>query len=59
MKIILDVMGGDKGPGVVIKGALDGRKALNIDIMLVGDENVIREEAEKQKQNKKNVRSKR
>lgn len=49
MKIILDVMGGDKGPGEVIKGALDGRKALNIDIMLVGDENVIREEAEKQK----------
>lgn len=49
MKIILDVMGGDKGPGEVIKGALEGRKALNIDILLVGDENVIREEAEKQK----------
>ena len=49
MKIILDVMGGDKGPGEVIKGALEGRKALNIDILLVGDENVIREEAEKMK----------
>lgn len=49
MKIILDVMGGDKGPGEIIKGAVQGRKELNVDIMLVGDENVIRAEAVKQK----------
>ncbi len=45
MKIILDAMGGDKGPAEVVKGAVEGRKSLNIDVILVGDEAVIRDAA--------------
>ena len=45
MKIIIDVMGGDKGPAEVVKGAVEGRRDLKTDVILVGDENVIRSTA--------------
>lgn len=47
MKIILDAMGGDKGPVEVVKGAVEGRRNLNTDVILVGNEEILRAEAEK------------
>jgi glycerol-3-phosphate acyltransferase PlsX len=42
MKIVVDAMGGDHGPVVVIDGALAAVKEYNIDIVLVGDEAKIK-----------------
>ena len=36
MKIIVDAMGGDNAPQAVVRGALDARKTLGVDIILVG-----------------------
>jgi glycerol-3-phosphate acyltransferase PlsX len=36
-------MGGDNAPAAVVQGALDAAKEFNIDLTLVGQENVIRE----------------
>ena len=44
MKIAVDVMGSDKGPSVVIQGALDAAKKQTFDIVLVGDEKIIKRE---------------
>lgn len=41
MKIIVDAMGGDHAPRVVIEGALAAAKEYDIDIVLVGDEAAI------------------
>jgi len=46
MKIILDVMGGDNSPAEFISGAIAARKEYNIDIILVGDKNIIANAAE-------------
>ena len=43
MKIIVDAFGGDNAPLEIIKGSLDAKKELGIDIILVGDENKIKE----------------
>ncbi len=48
MKIILDAMGGDNAPDIVVEGAMLARKELNHEIILVGDEEKIRESAERQ-----------
>jgi glycerol-3-phosphate acyltransferase PlsX len=42
MKIIVDAMGGDHAPGVVIDGALAAVKEYNTEIILVGDEAKIK-----------------
>lgn len=47
MRIILDTMGGDKGPSEIVKGAIDGIKELGVDIILVGEEDLLREELSK------------
>lgn len=49
MKIILDAMGSDKGPGEFVKAAVEGSKKLNVDVILVGNEAILREEAAKLK----------
>ena len=49
MKLILDAMGGDKGPGEFVKAAVEGSKKYNCEVILVGNEEILREEAEKQK----------
>ena len=36
MKIIVDAMGGDNAPAEIIRGALDAREHLNVEIVLVG-----------------------
>ena len=42
MRIVVDAMGGDHGPAVVIDGALAAVKEYNTDIVLVGDEAKIK-----------------
>ncbi|MBE6037983.1 MAG: phosphate acyltransferase PlsX [Anaerofustis stercorihominis] len=44
MKIYLDVMGGDNAPQEIIKGAVMAKRDKNYDIILVGDEDIIKEE---------------
>lgn len=38
MKIVVDAMGGDYAPDVVIKGAIKAVQEYNADVILVGDE---------------------
>ncbi len=42
MKIIVDAMGGDNAPLEIIKGALDAHNEYGVDIILVGQEDVIK-----------------
>ncbi|CAM2060681.1 Phosphate acyltransferase [Desulfovibrionales bacterium] len=42
--IAVDVMGGDYGPGVLIAGAVDALKEVEANLVLVGDETIIRNE---------------
>ena len=44
MKIVLDAMGGDHAPGVVIDGAVQAAKELAVEIILVGREETVRQE---------------
>ncbi len=44
MKIVLDAMGGDRAPGVVIDGAIRAVKELDVEIVLVGREGEIKRE---------------
>lgn len=45
MKIIIDAMGGDNAPYEIIKGAVEAAETLEIDIILVGDSQKIKESA--------------
>ena len=47
MKIILDAMGGDFAPDIVVEGAALVRKEMNHELILVGDEEKIKLSAEK------------
>ncbi|HRX01916.1 MAG TPA: phosphate acyltransferase PlsX [Anaerolineae bacterium] len=47
MKIVLDAMGGDHAPVVVIAGAVDAAREFAVPIVLVGQETVIRGELAK------------
>ncbi len=42
MKIAVDAMGGDKAPDVIISGAILAAKEINADIVLVGQEDIIK-----------------
>ncbi len=42
MKILVDAMGGDNAPLEIIKGSIDAHNEYGIDIILVGQEDVIR-----------------
>ena len=44
MKIALDALGGDFGARPNVLGALKAVQKLNLDVILVGDENVLRQE---------------
>lgn len=55
MKIIIDAMGGDNAPGEIIKGALDGVREYDIEILIVGREDIIREELLKHEYSKDKV----
>lgn len=47
MKILLDGMGGDNAPDVVIEGAIAALKEINEEIIIIGQEEVIQECLEK------------
>jgi len=49
MKIIVDAMGGDYAPGVVVEGAVTAALEYGTEIVLVGDEAKIREHLDKTK----------
>jgi len=49
MKIVLDVMGGDHAPGVVIDGAVQAAQELGVEIVLVGREQTIQRELARHK----------
>ena len=42
MIVAVDAMGGDYAPAEIIKGALQGSKLYGVDVVLVGDEDVIK-----------------
>lgn len=44
MRIIIDAMGGDNAPAAIVEGAVEALKAIEHDIILVGDEEKIRAE---------------
>ena len=43
MEIIVDAMGGDYAPQEIIEGAILAKDELDIDIVLVGKENIIKD----------------
>ncbi len=44
MKIALDAMGGDHGPGPIVEGAIQAAAESNVEIVLVGNEPQVREQ---------------
>lgn len=47
MKIIVDAMGGDKGPVEMIKGTIDAVNEYGVNVILVGKEDIIENELKK------------
>jgi len=48
MKIALDAMGGDRSPSIEVEGAIAAAKEYRVEIILVGDERLLKSELEKQ-----------
>jgi glycerol-3-phosphate acyltransferase PlsX len=48
MKIALDAMGGDGSPSIEVEGAIVAAKEYRVEIILVGDERLLKSELEKQ-----------
>ncbi|MBL8074301.1 MAG: phosphate acyltransferase PlsX [Nitrospira sp.] len=48
MKIALDAVGGDHGPAPCVEGALQAVKECDVDVILVGDEAILKQECERQ-----------
>ncbi|MCS6303320.1 MAG: phosphate acyltransferase PlsX [Nitrospira sp.] len=48
MKIALDAVGGDHGPAPCVEGALQAVKELDVEVILVGDETILKQECERQ-----------
>ncbi len=46
MKVAVDVMGGDFGPSVTVSGALSASREYQLEVMLVGIEDLIKQELE-------------
>ena len=44
MKIIVDGMGGDKGPKEIVKGCIEAVKELGLNIIIVGSKDIIEKE---------------
>lgn len=47
MKVVIDAMGGDYGPEVTVKGAVDAVNSLGIEVVLTGIESIINEQLTK------------
>lgn len=50
MKIAVDVMGTDYGPSEIIKGVLQAVKEYGLDVVLVGDQEIIQKELEREQE---------
>jgi len=48
MSVAVDAMGGDRGPDVLIKGAIDAARDYDVGITLVGMEGVLRDKLQRQ-----------
>jgi len=48
MSVAVDAMGGDRGPDVLIKGAIDAARDYGVGITLVGMEDVLRDKLQRQ-----------
>lgn len=55
MRIAVDAMGGDFGPRVIVEGAVNASREYNVEVLLVGVEELIREEFLKHKNSKSKV----
>lgn len=55
MRIIVDAMGGDKGPEVTVKGCVDALNEVDVEIVLVGKEEMIKEQLAKLEYNGNNI----
>lgn len=55
MRIIVDAMGGDKGPEVTVKGCVDALNEVDVEIVLVGKEEMIKEQLAKLEYNRNNI----
>lgn len=55
MRIAVDAMGGDFGPRVTVEGAVKASREYNVEVLLVGVEELIREEFLKHKNSKSKV----
>jgi len=51
LKIVVDAMGGDNAPEEIVKGTLKSIEELNIDVILVGQENIIKKNIDKNGKN--------
>lgn len=47
MKIIVDAMGGDNAPGEIVRGCIDAAEKLNVELLLVGKQELIEAELKK------------
>ncbi len=47
MRVVVDAMGGDFGPKVTVEGALKASRELDIEVLLVGVEHLIKKEFDK------------
>ncbi|MBI3356980.1 MAG: phosphate acyltransferase PlsX [Nitrospirae bacterium] len=47
MKIALDAVGGDHGPAPCIEGALQAAKEVDVEVILVGDETILKRECDR------------
>ena len=56
MRIAVDGMGGDNAPQEIVAGAIEAARAYNFEIVLVGDQNLLRSELEKHRNVPKGVR---
>ncbi len=55
MKIMVDAMGGDNAPGMIVKGALLARDEFNVNIILSGKEDIIKKHIEAETKDYRNI----
>ena len=44
MRIAVDAMGGDRGPKVILEGTVQAAKELGVEVILVGDQDILNSE---------------
>ena len=54
MKIVVDAMGGDNAPEEIIKGTMQAVEELNVEVIIVGKESLIKDNIDKYGKNHSN-----